>query len=150
MVTLRWQISGRSRCPFVFIPLRAAAPNHQCSHHRTGDRPVEGEYTLANLPPGNYRIEVEKSEFKKLIRTEVTLHVQDALAIDFEMAVGSVSEIVRVEAGTPLVNTSDATVSTLVDQTLVENIPLNGRVIRGGFGIFCSTLYQVGGPCRFS
>ena len=40
------------------------------------------EYTLANnLPPGTYRIEVEKSGFKKLVRPDVTLHVQDALAI---------------------------------------------------------------------
>jgi hypothetical protein len=86
-----------------------------------------GEYTLANLPPGTYRMEVEKSGFKKLIRPEVNLHVQDALAIDFEMAVGSVSETVTVEAGAPLVNTTSGTVSTLVDQTFVENIPLNGR-----------------------
>jgi len=86
-----------------------------------------GEYTLANLPPGTYRIEVEKSGFKKLARPEVTLHVQDALAIDFELPVGAPFETVVVQAGAPLLNTSDATVSTLVDQTFVENIPLNGR-----------------------
>jgi len=86
-----------------------------------------GEYTLTNLPPGTYRFEVEKTGFKKLIRPDVTLHVQDALAIDFEMAVGSVSESVVVQAGAPLVNTTSATVSTVVDQTFVENIPLNGR-----------------------
>jgi hypothetical protein len=54
-----------------------------------------GEYTLANLRPGTYRIEVEKSGFKKLIRPDVILHVQDALAIDFEMTVGSVSDSKR-------------------------------------------------------
>jgi len=86
-----------------------------------------GEYTLANLPPGTYRIEVEKSGFKKLVRPEVTLHVQDALAIDFEMVVGSVSGSITVQAGAPLVNTTSATVSTVVDQTFVENMPLNGR-----------------------
>lgn len=86
-----------------------------------------GEYTLANLPPGTYRIEVEKSGFKKLVRPEVTLHVQDALAIDFEMAVGSVSDTVTVQAGAPLVNTTSATVSTIVDQNFVQNMPLNGR-----------------------
>ena len=84
-----------------------------------------GEYTLANLPPGTYRIEVEKSGFKKLIRPEVTL--QDALAIDFEMAIGSVSDSMTVQAGAPLVNTTSATVNTVVDQTFVENMPLNGR-----------------------
>jgi len=86
-----------------------------------------GEYYLTNLPPGSYRLEVEKTGFKKLLRPVVELHVQDALAIDFEMAVGFVSDTVRVEAGAPLVNTTSATVSTVVDQTFVENIPLNGR-----------------------
>ena len=86
----------------------------------------KGEYALANLPPGTYRIEVEKSGFKKLIRPDVILHVQDALAIDFEMPVGSVWDSITVQAGAPLLNTTSATVSTLVDQTLVENMPLNG------------------------
>jgi len=86
-----------------------------------------GEYTLSNLPPGTYRIEVEKSGFKKLVRPDVILHVQDALAIDFELPLGSAVETVVVQAGAPLVNTTSAVVSTLVDQTFVENMPLNGR-----------------------
>jgi len=86
-----------------------------------------GEYTRANLPPGTYRIEVEKFGFKKLIRPDVTLHVQDAPAIDFEMAVGSISDSITVQAGAPLLNTTSAMVSTVVDQTFVENVPLNGR-----------------------
>ena len=56
-----------------------------------------GEYHLANLPPGVYRIEIEKAGFKKIIKPDVTLHVQDALELDFEMTVGSVSETVTVE-----------------------------------------------------
>ena len=86
-----------------------------------------GEYYLANLPPDLYRIEIEKSGFKKLIKPDVTLHVQDALEINFEMTLGTGSETVTVEAGAPLVNTTSATVSTLVDQAFVENLPLNGR-----------------------
>ena len=60
-----------------------------------------GEYYLANLPPGPYRIEIEKPGFKKLIKPDVILHVQDALDIDFEMAVGSASDSITVEAGAP-------------------------------------------------
>ena len=88
---------------------------------------ASGEYYLANLPPGGYRLEVEKAGFKKLIKPDVILHVQDALAIDFEATVGSGSESITVEAGAPLVNTESATVSTTVDRMFVENMPLNGR-----------------------
>jgi hypothetical protein len=89
-----------------------------------------GEYYLANLPPGTYRIEIEKSGFKKLIKPDVVLHVQDALEISFEMTIGSPSENVTVEAGAPLVNTESATVSTVVDRTFAENLPLNGRSLQ--------------------
>jgi hypothetical protein len=88
---------------------------------------ASGEYYLAYLPPGPYRIEIEKSGFKKLIKPDVILHVQDALEVNFEMAVGSVSETVTVEAGAQEVNTESPTVSTVIDRTFVENIPLNGR-----------------------
>jgi hypothetical protein len=86
-----------------------------------------GEYYLTNLPPNSYRIEIEKAGFKKLIKPDVILHVQDALDIDFEMALGAGSETVTVEAGAPLVNTESGTVSTVIDRTFVENLPLNGR-----------------------
>ena len=88
---------------------------------------VSGEYYLADLPAASYRIEVEKPGFQKLIKPDVILHIQDALAIDFEMTVGSVSESLTVEGGAPLMNTESATVSTVVDSRFVENIPLNGR-----------------------
>ncbi len=86
-----------------------------------------GEYYLTNLPPGSYRLEIEKPGFKKLIKPDVTLHVQDAIEIDFEMTLGSASESITVEAGAPLLNTSDASVSTLIGNRFVENMPLNGR-----------------------
>ena len=86
-----------------------------------------GEYYLTNLPPGLYQIEIEKPGFKKLIKPDVTLHVQDAIELNFELSLGSTSESITVQAGAPLVNTESGTVSTLIDQTFVDNIPLNGR-----------------------
>jgi hypothetical protein len=86
-----------------------------------------GEYYLPNLIPGTYRIEVEKPGFKKLIKPDVVVHVEDALEIDFEMTVGSASENITVEGGAPLMNASDASVSTLIGNQFVENLPLNGR-----------------------
>src|SRR5262249_33885973 len=86
-----------------------------------------GEYFLASLPPDTYSIEVEKVGFNKLIKPDVILHVQDAIEIDFEMPIGAASDSITVEGGAPLVDTESATVSTVIDRRLIENIPLNGR-----------------------
>ncbi len=87
----------------------------------------EGIYAVPNLPPGPYRIQVSKIGFKTLIKPDITLNVQDALAINFTLPVGAVSETVTVLGGAPLVNTESATVSTVVDRQFAENLPMNGR-----------------------
>jgi len=87
----------------------------------------EGIYVVPNLPPGPYRIQVSNSGFKTIIKPDIVIHVQDALAINFTLPIGAASEIVTVKGGTPLVNTENATVGTVVDRTFVENLPLNGR-----------------------
>jgi len=88
---------------------------------------TSGEYYLPNLPPGLYQIEIEKPGFKKLIKPDVILHVQDAIELNFEMTLGSATEAVTVEAGILPVETASGTVSTVIDRTFVEDIPLNGR-----------------------
>src|SRR5258708_1060455 len=70
-----------------------------------------GEYYLANLSPSSYRIEIEKTGFKRLVKPDVVLHVQDTLEIDFEMTLGDASDTVTGVAGPPLVNTQSVTVS---------------------------------------
>src|SRR5246127_1562374 len=132
--TLRAQTTNASITGRVMDPSKASVPDAKVGAVNTGTNyryetatNGAGEYSLANLLPATDRIEVEKSGVKKLIRPDVILHVQDALAIDFEMTVGSVSDSIAVQAGAPLVNTTSATVSTDVTQNFVENIPLNGR-----------------------
>lgn len=87
----------------------------------------EGIYVLPALPPGPYRLQISKIGFKTLIKPDITLNVQDALAINFTLPVGAFSETVTVEGGAPLVNTESAAVSTVVDRQFAENLPLNGR-----------------------
>ena len=122
-------ISGRVTDPShaVIADAKVTAVNIGTNFRYEAATNSSGEYYLTNLPPGSYSLEVEKSGFKKLLQPDVVLHVQDALAIDFQMTLGPSKESVTVEAGAPLVNTSDATVSTVIDRKFVEDLPLNGR-----------------------
>src|ERR1700728_5480590 len=86
-----------------------------------------GIYTVSILPPGQYRIQVSKAGFKTLIKPGVILYVQSAVVLNFTLPLGAVSESVTVDSGSSPINTTDATVSTVIDRKFVENIPLNGR-----------------------
>ena len=87
----------------------------------------EGIYVVPNLAPGSYRLQVSRIGFKTLIKPDIVLNVQDALAINFTLPIGAASETVTVVGGAPLVNTQSASVSTVIDRQFVEDLPLNGR-----------------------
>ncbi len=87
----------------------------------------EGIYVIPELAPATYRIEVSHVGFKTVLKPDVIFNVRDVVAINFKLPVGALSETVTVEGGAPMVNTTDASVSTVVDQTYVKNMPLNGR-----------------------
>ena len=87
----------------------------------------EGFYSIPSIRPGNYVMSVRKQGFRTVSVTGITLDVQDNLSRNFTMLVGSSSESVTVTAGANNINTTDASVSTVVDHTFVENLPLNGR-----------------------
>jgi len=86
-----------------------------------------GLYVAIALQPGTYRVIVTSSGFRQIVKSDVILNVQDNASLNFSMTVGSVSETVTVTGGTPLVDTQDAAVSTVVDRQFAENLPMNGR-----------------------
>jgi hypothetical protein len=86
-----------------------------------------GMYVVPILPPGRYHIQVSKPGFTTIIKADVVLNIQSALALNIVLPVGSTSESITVDAGTSAINTTDGSVSTVIDQKFVKNIPLNGR-----------------------
>src|ERR1700674_2649064 len=95
--------------------------------HYQGLTNETGTYYVTDLPPGRYRIEVEKLGFKAVIQSGVVLHVQDALQVNFEMMLGSASESVTVEGEALPIDTESSTVGTVVEQRKANELPLNGR-----------------------
>src|SRR5215216_2992355 len=77
---------------------------------RTQTTNGEGGYTFAAVPPGNYRVEVESSGFKKVTVAEVQALVDTPVDVDVELQPGLTTESVTVTASNeaPL-NTTDAT-----------------------------------------
>ena len=86
-----------------------------------------GIYYVSDLPPGRYRIEVEKLGFIAVIESGIVLHVQDALEVNFEMELGSVSESVTVEGSEPRLDTESSSLGTVVERREANELPLNGR-----------------------
>lgn len=87
----------------------------------------EGLYVISNLLPGRYRITVRSSGFREIVTTDVILHVQDVVAQNFTMQVGSTSQSVTVSAGGIRVDTENQQLSQVVDDKQVSMLPLLTR-----------------------
>jgi hypothetical protein len=101
--------------------------NEATGVHYSSKTNGSGIYTVSILPPGQYRVQVSKDGFKTIIKPGIVLNVQSAIALNFTLPIGATSESVTVEASGTTLNSTNASVGTVIDQKFVENIPLNGR-----------------------
>ncbi|PYX87431.1 MAG: hypothetical protein DMG68_11730, partial [Acidobacteria bacterium] len=122
-------LTGRITDPSkaVIANVKVIVINRATSVHYQSITNETGSYYVADLPPGSYRIEVEKLGFKTVIKSDVILHVQDVLDVNFEMMLGSASESVTITGETPTLDTESSTVGTVVEQRKANELPLNGR-----------------------
>jgi outer membrane receptor protein involved in Fe transport len=86
-----------------------------------------GTYNVPYLRPGTYRVSVTVSGFQKSVTEGVTLTVDQENRVDATLKPGTVSESVTVEANGVALDTENATVSQLVSEKQVTDLPLNGR-----------------------
>ena len=87
----------------------------------------EGNYVIAPLQIGRYSLSVESTGFRKEVRKDIVLNVQETMRVDFSLQVGSVSETMEVSGETPLLETESASLGDVVTSQQVELLPLNGR-----------------------
>ena len=130
-VTAVAQVSGN-----ITDPSGAAVPNAQVTmtevdkqavHSTTSD--PRGLYTLPNLPVGPYRLEVKAPGFKDYIQKGIELVVNNNIEVNVAMQVGAATERIEVSATASMVETKEDSVSSVVDQQRINDLPLNGRQV---------------------
>jgi outer membrane receptor protein involved in Fe transport len=87
----------------------------------------QGRYSVLELPVGSYQLDVKKAGFQNSVRSGITLDVGSAPVIDMQLIVGRSTETVTVTGEASQVETTNAAVSSLVNQTQMRELPLNGR-----------------------
>ena len=110
----------------VLPGVTVTATNTTTGVSRTVVTDGDGRYLAASLPPGPYRVSAKLQGFTAQA-TDVDLAVAVTLNANFQLAVGNVSEEVRVNATSPVIETSTISVGTVINQRTVQEVPLNGR-----------------------
>jgi len=122
-------ISGR-----VTDPSGAAVPNAMVTIRNTATAASQtvttdamGRYTVPDLPIGPYEVTATTPGFQNAVRSGITLGVGAAVVVDIQLVVGQATQTVNVSAEATQVQTTSDAVSSVVNQTQMRQLPLNGR-----------------------
>src|SRR5438093_7440138 len=94
---------------------------------RTVQTSENGAYRMPSLPVGAYEVTAEAAGFKKQVRSGINLVVAQEAVVNLTLDVGGVADTVTVNEDAPLVNTTLAETSGLINEGQMKELPLNGR-----------------------
>jgi hypothetical protein len=86
-----------------------------------------GRYTVPDLTLGSYEVEAQLPGFQTEVRSGITLSVGRSAVVNFSLKVGQLSDKVTITEEAPLVESTTAAMSSLVDERTIRDLPLNGR-----------------------
>jgi Carboxypeptidase regulatory-like domain/TonB-dependent Receptor Plug Domain len=99
------------------------------------DRVVEsksnarGQYVLSDVPVGTYTLKIAAPTFKAYVVDKVNVDADQNVRIDAKLLTGSATDAVTVEAEGTTIDSRSATLGTMIDKNLVENLPIDGENI---------------------
>jgi hypothetical protein len=94
---------------------------------RTVKTNADGAFSLPNLPIGPYQLSVSAKGFRDYLQKGIVLQVGETPTVNVSLQVGSVSERVEVVADAAMVETHENSISTMIDNERIMELPLNGR-----------------------
>jgi hypothetical protein len=118
----------------VFDPQKAGIPgatvtvtNLATNISRTAVTDSEGNYVVTPIDPGIYNVSAEVPGFQTTRREGLEITVGQSARVELTLNLGSLSTEVQVTAETPLLNTESATLSEVITNEQIVDLPLNGR-----------------------
>jgi len=94
---------------------------------RTTQTNSSGDYEVPALPPGTYSVEVQMRGFTTEVANSLRLQVSQNSVQNFGLKVASSDTVVTVESTQAIIESTSMTVGQVIDQNVVQEIPLNGR-----------------------
>jgi hypothetical protein len=93
---------------------------------RTTTTNAVGLFDFPALPPGTYSVKSELEGFKTA-SFDIELQVQQTARVNFKLELATLNETTTVTGVSPLVETSNATIGTVIENRRIVELPLNGR-----------------------
>jgi carboxypeptidase family protein/TonB-dependent receptor-like protein len=101
--------------------------NEETGISRTVETDTAGRYSAPGLSLGNYRVTGTLEGFQTQVRSGIVLTVGREAIVDLALTVGAVNQTVEVMGEAPLVESTSASLGSLVDDRTIRALPLNGR-----------------------
>ncbi len=101
--------------------------NLETNKEETATTDDTGRFKVANLQPGRYSVTINSSGFSPMVNENVIVEVGRETPIEVSLSVGPVTGSVDVSAEAPVINTTQQDFSTNINQTSINELPINGR-----------------------
>ncbi|MDQ3374829.1 MAG: carboxypeptidase-like regulatory domain-containing protein, partial [Acidobacteriota bacterium] len=118
----------------VTDPQKAIVPNATITATNIGTNSTEtvtsdgnGTFVINNLQPGTYNVVVNQSGFGDFTAQRVVVEVGQTTPLDATLAIAGQSAVVEVIAEAPVINTNDNANAVNINQTSINELPINGR-----------------------
>ena len=123
------------------------ARNEETNQEKSATTDGEGRFRIVQLQPGNYTLTVNAQGFSAFTQPKIVVEVGRVTPLDINLGLTGATETIDVSAEAPVINTTQQDFATNVNQTSINELPINGRrasnfvlltpgvVAEGGFGL---------------
>ncbi|MBC7909473.1 MAG: carboxypeptidase regulatory-like domain-containing protein [Pyrinomonadaceae bacterium] len=102
--------------------------NEETNKEASATTDSEGRFRVTALQPGNYTVSINASGFGAFNQSKIVVEVGRITELDIPLSVGGVGgDQVEVTGEAPVINTSQQDFSTNINQTSINELPINGR-----------------------